>query len=110
MKIHYSIALAGGMILTLAGCSGGSSNSGTPTTNTTSTSSSPLAQAEVYSQKKVDVSSLNQAVQQYNAAEGHYPATLQDLVPNYVRSIPQAPAGYTFNYDANNGSVTMVRQ
>jgi hypothetical protein len=56
------------------------------------------------------VASLTQAIQQYNAAEGHYPQTLQDLAPNYIAKVPQAPAGYKFNYDPTSGSVSLVQQ
>jgi hypothetical protein len=91
-----------------AGCGGSSSS--TPAANTQASSSSPVVQPEIYAQQKVDVASLNQALQQYNAAEGHYPATLQDLVPNYIAKVPDAPAGETINYDANAGTVTVTHQ
>jgi uncharacterized lipoprotein YbaY len=110
MKTRFLLTLAGATALALAGCSGGSSNSNAPTTNTTSTSSSPLVQSQVYAQQKIAVSSLNSAVQQYHAAEGHFPANLQELAPNYIEKVPQAPAGYTINYDANNGAVSMAKQ
>ena len=110
MKSQLLFAVAGATVLALAGCSGGSSNSNAPATNTTSTSSSPLVQSQVYAQQKIAVSSLNQAVQQYHAAEGHYPANLQELAPNYIEKVPQAPAGYTISYDANSGAVSMPKQ
>lgn len=104
------MGFAGSIILALAGCSGGSSNSTPAQTNTTANNSSPIVQPEIYAQQKVDVASLNQAVQQYNAAEGHYPQKLEDLAPNYIAKIPQPPAGYKINYDPNTGSVSMVQQ
>jgi hypothetical protein len=91
-----------------AGC-GDSSNSTSPS-NTSANNSSPIVQPEVFAQKKVDVASLNQAVQQYNAAEGHYPTTLQDVVPTYIAKIPPAPPGSKLNYDSSSGAVTVVQQ
>jgi len=58
----------------------------------------------------MDVASLTQAIQQFNAAEGHYPKDLQELVPNYIAQVPAAPPGYTINYDPNAGTVTVKHQ
>jgi hypothetical protein len=110
MKIRLYFAVAGALVLALAGCTGGSSNSNSPATNTSASSSSPVVQPEIYAQKKMDLASLNQAVQQYHAAEGHYPDSLQDLAPNYVEKVPEAPAGYKFDYDANTGAVNLDKQ
>ena len=110
MKARLIFSIAGGMVLALAGCTGGSSNSNNPTTNTSANSSSPAALPQVYAQKKTDLASLNQAVQQYHAAEGHYPANLQELAPNYIERVPDAPAGMKFDYDANSGSVSLSQQ
>lgn len=98
------------MVLALAGCTGGSSNSNPPATNTSASSSSPVIQPEIYAQKKMDLASLNQAVQQYHATEGHYPDNLQELAPNYIEKVPEAPAGYKIDYDANSGAVSMDKQ
>jgi hypothetical protein len=98
------------MVLALAGCTGGSSNSNASATNTSANSSSPAAMPQVYAQKKMDLASLNQAVQQYHAAEGHYPDNLQELAPNYIEKVPDAPEGYKFDYDANSGTVNLVQQ
>ena len=110
MKTRFLFVIAGAMAFALAGCSGGSSNSNAPATNTTSSSSSPLVQSQVYAQQKIAVSTLNQAVQQYHATEGHFPDNLQELAPNYIEKIPQAPAGFQFNYDANSGAVSLAKQ
>ncbi len=110
MKMKFLMALSGAMIIALAGCSGGSSNSAPAQTNTAANNSSPIVQPVVYAQQKADVASLTQAIQQYNAAEGHYPQTLQDLAPNYLAKVPQAPPGYKINYDPNSGAVSVVRQ
>lgn len=98
------------MVLALAGCTGGSNNSTAPATNTTPPTSSSVVQPEIYAQRKVDLASLNQAIEQYHVAEGHYPANLQDLTPTYLAKIPQVPAGYKINYNAVSGAVSLVRQ
>ena len=110
MKMKFFVAMVGAMVFALTGCSGGSNNAGPAATNTAANTSSPIVQPEIYAQQKVDVASLSQAIQQYNAAEGHYPKTLQDLAPNYIAKVPQAPQGYKINYDANSGSVSIVQQ
>jgi hypothetical protein len=110
MKTKFLAACVGAIAFALAGCSGGSSSTTPAQTKTTANNSSPIVQPEIYAQQKVDVAALNQALQQYNASEGHYPQTLQDLVPNYLAKIPQAPSGYKINYDANNGSASVVKQ
>ncbi len=107
MKTKLLIILSGAMVFVLAGCGDSSS---TPPPQHNANNSSPVVQPEVYAQQKMDVASLNQAVQQYNAAEGHYPQTLQELAPTYIPKIPQVPAGYKINYDPNSGSVNVVRQ
>jgi hypothetical protein len=109
MKNGVLIACTVASALLFAGC-GGSSNSTTPPANTSANNSSPVVQPEVFAQKKMDLASLTQAVQQYNVAEGHYPATLQDLVPTYIAKVPAAPPGYKLNYDSNSGAVTVVQQ
>jgi hypothetical protein len=112
--------------LFLAGC-GGSSNSNNSSatnnvaTNTTAKSDSgnpatvapnylgAVAQAEKYSENKIDLAYVSQAIQQFNAAEGRYPKTLQELVPNYLAKVPEAPSGYKILYDANAGTVKIVK-
>lgn len=110
MKIVFVIALTTVSAGLLTGC--GDSNSSSPPAQsaTPANNSSPVVQPEVYAQKKMDLSSLTQAVQQYKAAEGNYPKTLQDLVPDYIAKIPAAPPGYKINYDPDSGSVTVVQQ
>jgi ABC-type glycerol-3-phosphate transport system substrate-binding protein len=109
MKTRFLVAVTGAVVLALAGCSGGSSNSNS-STNTAANSSSPVTQPEIYAQQKMDMASLNQAVEQYHAAEGKYPDNLQELAPSYIARIPDAPPGYKINYDAGSGVVSLARQ
>ena len=69
-----------------------------------------VGQAQKYAVKTIDVSYLNQAIQQFNAAEGRLPKDLKELVPNYVGKIPQAPYGSKIVYDPNAGTVKVVQQ
>lgn len=82
----------------------------TPDANAAAGSGNPLVNAKKTADKTVDVAALSQAVQMFNVQEGHYPKTLEELVPNYIAKIPEAPLGYKINYDAARGEVTVVRQ
>ncbi len=108
MNAKSFIPIAAAMVFSLAGCGGG--NSSTTPASTNAAANNPVTQPEIYAQKKVDVSALNQALQQYNAAEGHYPKDLKELAPSYIGKVPDAPTGYKFNYDPNAGTVSLVQQ
>ena len=69
-----------------------------------------LVRAKKTADKTIDVSYLNQALQQFNVQEGHYPKTLEELTPNYVGKIPEPPIGYKLDYDATKGEVKVVTQ
>lgn len=69
-----------------------------------------VGQAKRYSIKEIDLSYLHEAIEQYNAANGHYPKTLQALVPNWIGKIPQVPYGDKLDYNPNTGTVKVVRQ
>jgi len=56
-----------------------------------------------------NVATLKQAVQAFNAQEGHYPKTLDELTPKYIAKIPDAPAGYKISYDPATGNVAVSR-
>ncbi|MGA3162694.1 MAG: hypothetical protein ABSD77_00635 [Verrucomicrobiota bacterium] len=127
MKIFFLVLIAAGLFL--AGCGGGNSGKQAQTTNSTATSTNatpnyntgnPLtapvdylgavAQAKKYSEKQIDLAYLNQAIQQFNAMEGRYPKDLNELMPNYIGKIPQAPYGSKIVYDPNTGMVKVVKQ
>src|SRR5271170_3565194 len=69
-----------------------------------------VVQAQKYSEKQIDLAYVNQAIQQFNAGEGHYPKDLQEMIPNYLAKVPDAPYGYKIVYDANTGTVKVVKQ
>lgn len=124
-KTSFLILAAAGFIL--AGCSKSSPPSTSPGTNavsqtaTTATNTAENAtpasgnylggvmQADKYAVKTIDVASINQAIQQFNAAEGRNPQTLQELVPNYLPKIPAAPYGYQIVYDPKAGTAKVVQ-
>ncbi len=61
--------------------------------------------------KTVDTSRINQAVQFYNADHGRNPADLDELVKEkYLPQIPPAPYGTKLVYDAQSGTVKVVKQ
>jgi len=67
-------------------------------------------QAQKHAEKVIDVTYINQAILLFNAQEGRLPKNLQELVPNYIGKIPEAPFGYKIAYDAAAGTVTVVKQ
>src|SRR5579872_5084062 len=112
MKTLFLIAFVAASILSLSGCGDSSSSAGSAPAQSTSAAnnSNPVKQPIDYAEKKAGLAGLTEAVRQYNVQEGHYPQTLQDLMPNYIGKIPDAPTGYKWNYDASSGAVTMVQQ
>lgn len=110
----FFISIAAAALLAGCGNKSGSSPQGTNSVNQATNGFggyvNSLGQAQRSADKTIDVSYLNQAVQLFNTQEGHYPKDLQELVPNYVAQIPDAPRGYKIVYDADNGSVKVVPQ
>jgi hypothetical protein len=49
----------------------------------------------------VNSSSVDQAIRKYKADKGNFPASLQDLVPDYLDHVPGG-----FQYDASTGAVS----
>ena len=114
------LSLAAGLLL--AGCGSSDSSKSAQTTNATPNygSGNPITapvdylgavgQAQRYAVKTIDVSYLNQAIQQFAAAEGRLPKDLNELMPNYIGKIPKAPYGSKIVYDPNSGTVKVVKQ
>ena len=116
MKGIHSICFSVAVAALLVGC-GGKSDSTAQGTNTVSTATNgfggyvkSLGEAQKAASKTIDVSYINQALQLFNVQEGRYPKNLQELVPNYVAKIPDAPLGSKIVYDANSGTVKVVQQ
>jgi hypothetical protein len=103
----FLLAVAAGLFLT--GC-GDDPTPKQPAKNDTGNPLTAVAQAKNHSEKVIDVSYLNQAIQLFNASEGRFPKTLDELVPNYVGKLPETPFGTKLDYDATAGTVKVVKQ
>jgi hypothetical protein len=107
------IPLAAGMAL-LAGC-GDSSKPGTPANEVSNVVAAPVnylgavVEAKKHSEKVIDVSYINQAIQLFQVSEGRLPKDLNELVPNYVGKLPVPPFGTKLVYDAQAGTVKVVK-
>ena len=121
MKRYFMLVAAATVVLT--GCGDKDSGKAVPSTNSTASSTNggsvitapvdylgAVVQAKKNATKTIDVSYLNEALQQFNVQEGRYPKTLQELVPNYVAKLPTPPYGSKLDYDANRGTVKVVSQ
>ena len=116
MKALFLVLVATAAVMT--GCGNNNSGKTAPSTNSTAGSTNgssmnylgTVMQADKNMTKTIDMSYLNEAIQQFNVQEGHYPKDLQELVPNYVGKLPTPPYGYKLDYDANSGTVKVVQQ
>jgi hypothetical protein len=110
MKIVLSIFVFVAAAFLLAGCGDKSSSKMAADTNAPSGYLGTLVDEKKSSDKKIDVAYLNQAVQLFNVQEGRYPKTLEELTPNYVAKIPDAPIDFKIDYDPIKGEVKVVAQ
>ena len=104
--------------LALCGC-GKQQNAPPPAAAPASSSSSgtsgnylgALAHGEQRAVKTIDVTSLNENLQLFNAQEGRYPKDLDELVTqHYLGKLPAPPVGMKFVYDAEQGKVSVAPQ
>jgi len=61
-----------------------------------------------YARKQIDLSYLTNEINQYQASEGHYPASLKDLETWRGEPLPPPPAGGKYSYDPKTGKLDMV--
>jgi hypothetical protein len=114
MKTFSSVFLLIASSSFLAGCGDSSKKTAQAVNAVSNVVDAPLnyvgavVQAEKHAQKVIDVSYLNQAIQLFNAQEGRYPKTLDELVPNYIGKLPETPYGTKLDYDATAGTVKVV--
>ena len=116
MKALFLVLAATAAVMT--GCGNNNSGKTAPSTNSTAGSTNgssmnylgTVMQADKNMTKTIDVSYLNEAIQQFNVQEGHYPKDLQELIPNYVAKLPTPPYGYKLDYNADSGTVKVVPQ
>lgn len=122
MRVFLSIPMAAGLLL-MTGCGNSSSTTSPSATNDPNTNfatGNPITavpdyigavgNAQKYAVKQIDLSYLHEAIEQFGAAEGHYPKDLNALVPNYIGKVPAAPYGSKIVYDPNTGTVKVVPQ
>ncbi len=122
MRVLFLIPVAAGLSL-MTGCGnspGSTSSAATNDANTNFASGNPITavpdyigavgNAQKYAVKQIDLSYLHEAIEQFSAAEGHYPKDLNELVPNYIGKVPAAPYGSKIDYDPNTGTVKVVPQ
>lgn len=70
-----------------------------------------LAKGQQVATKSIDVASLSQTVELFNAQEGRFPKDLDELVQtHYLAALPVPPAGMKLAYDPTDGKVTIGPQ
>ncbi len=70
-----------------------------------------VAKAKKFSEKTIDTTSLNQAIQLFYANEDHFPKDLNEVVAkHYVSAIPTPPQGMRWDYNPKTGEIKMVPQ
>ncbi len=117
MKTPTGLLLAA--VLLLAGC-GEKSNAPAGATNSATSGGNPLnapadylravGNAQQSAVKTVDTASLDKAIALFNVDQGRNPKDLNELVPKYIPRIPDVPYGMKLVYDANAGSVRIVKE
>jgi len=115
-----SVLMIAGLVFT--GCGNNDQSSGpstkvAPVDNTPPPSQSgngylgTMVKAEQQAVKTADLSSLNKAIELFNAQEERLPADLNELVTkHYMSQLPAAPVGMKLVYDAAQGKVTVAPQ
>jgi hypothetical protein len=107
MKSYYGLTLLAAGILA-AGCG---KEQGASPSNAPSGYVGALAKGQQTAVKTIDVTSLNEDIQLFNAQEGRNPKDLDELVTqHYIGKLPDPPAGMKFVYDAAQGKVSVAPQ
>ncbi len=121
MKIWMALAIVTVASVAWVGC-GKEPSPPAKSTNTTAnstTSGNPItapvdylgavAKAKKSSEKTIELVSINQAIQMFQAQEGRFPKDLNELVTQkYLPKLPEAPYGMKIVYDADRGEVKIV--
>lgn len=77
------------------GCDGGGQLAGETAPGAQAGTSSPVGQAEVAA-CAANRRAISSAAQQYQAVKGQAPSSIQQLVPEFLPSIPACPSGGTY--------------
>ncbi|HLP75874.1 MAG TPA: hypothetical protein VK327_03075 [Candidatus Paceibacterota bacterium] len=116
MKTPFLLAVVAAACLT--GC--GEKKSGV-SSETNTTSGNPLTapadylgalgKAQQHAVKTIDLTSINQAIQLFQADKERLPKDLNELVTEkFLGKIPEAPYGMKIVYDPTTGQVKVVKQ
>lgn len=115
---HFVFVLAITSLL-LAGCKEESKSSGDSTNSTVSGNplDAPgeylggLAKSHQRAVKTVDTAAIKQAIDLFEVDKGRYPTDLNELVKEkFLSKIPEAPPGMKIVYEANSGTVKVVKE
>jgi hypothetical protein len=115
MNISPCVVL--GLTLLLAGCSKQEKTTAAGTNQAASGNpiTAPVdylgavAKAKKVSEKVIETTSINQAIQLFYAQEDRFPKDLQELVAkHYISAVPPAPAGTQWVYNPQNGTLKAI--
>jgi hypothetical protein len=118
MKVFTFLFLLAGFFV--VGCGKKETPPAQPTNAPATASGNPLtapvdylgavAKAKKVADKTVGAAGFNQAIQMFQASEGRLPKTLNELVPDYLPSLPAPPAGMKYDYNPATGQFKVVAQ
>ncbi|MEK7676592.1 MAG: hypothetical protein AAB676_12240 [Verrucomicrobiota bacterium] len=119
MKTPFLLLVSACVIL--VGCSKKETAPAPTPTNAPAASGNPItapvdylgavAKAKTVAEKTIDTAALKQHIQLFYAQEGRFPKDLNELVKEkYIPSLPPAPHGMKFSYDAAKGEIKIVPQ
>ncbi|MCI0534418.1 MAG: hypothetical protein L0Z50_04245 [Verrucomicrobiales bacterium] len=108
------------LLLLATGCKRSTETAPASSTNQASSSGNPMtapvdylgsiANAKKVSEKTINLASLNNAIQQFNAMEERFPKDLNELVEkHYLSSVPAAPAGMKLAYNPQTGEIKIFK-
>lgn len=107
------------IVLALIGCSKKEQASKDLTTN--NGSGNPITapvdylgavnQARKTAVRQIDLASIKNAIQLFNAQEDRFPRDLNELAQkHYIQGVPELPAGSRFVYNPATGEISIARQ
>lgn len=94
--LTISVVLLAVLALLAVGCGGGGEPAGEAGSGAQADTGSPVGQAEVAA-CAANRRAISSAAQQYQAVKGQAPASVQQLVPEFLPSIPVCPSGGTYS-------------
>ena len=116
MKLLVCVSLAGALALSGCGDNQGASSQATnaaapPPPRAPDNYGNTLVNAQNRAVAVVDVTSLQSAIQLFNANEGRFPKDLNELVTSRtLGQVPTPPRGKKFDYNAATGEIKLVDQ